>query len=88
MLSHISYSLYWRMEMGNDTVMLKTAPVAAVPRTARQSLTKPKSAGICSQEPAEMLRGKQARSSLAKARKAKPSRAARELNFKATLTLL
>lgn len=43
MLSHISYSLYWRMEMGNDTVMLNTAPVAAVPQTARQSLTKPRS---------------------------------------------
>lgn len=37
-LTHISFSLCWRREMGKNMVVLKTAPVAAVPRAAKKEL--------------------------------------------------
>lgn len=60
MLAHISFSLYWRTEQEKIAVMLKTAPVAAVPRTAKETLKRPKSCWLLQPRACrdEMLRDK------------------------------
>lgn len=58
MLTHISSSLCWRREMGKTAVMLKSAPVAAESRAAKENLLRPRSCWVLQPRACRRCHGK------------------------------